>query len=520
MASINSVAAFKKWTGLAGWRKWQHLAIVFTDIVDHGELFQHYRDDWLRILASHRQRIHRLVRAKMGFFVKDLGDGSLLIFRDALSAVEFAIELEQNTGDQRIRIRVGIHLGRVMVCENGGSPNVHGLPVNLTERIMSWASKGGIALSDLVHDVWLETSQDRSLKWIDHRNLAFHNHDGTHNIWYLPPSVQRLQDQMNPLSTDFVRPILPIDYWPHLRWKCLDETDWRELAFKPLLVSRKKSIGWKFRQIHGHWAPLQFKREFETLRDEFWIKEHERKPSIRDEAKWHVESVNLANEEAILSVQLATYKDVLLCNNPLGFSTEVEWTGRKLELREALASVWDKANISTPFYPSASPAIVDLMVVTNDDPPKVIISQGNLSTRTPGLNMASVSGQIHGESDNNNRGLPDPVRAVIRHAHEKIGLPIQSSEIVWPGLFLHLKSGTVAFFGEVRSPLSYRQIATAFKKANQLGVDLQASQIGFVKLTVNHVTRWLNQNHCVPYCELGLALCLWRRGLVEIDGCV
>src|SRR5258708_38549728 len=69
----------------------------------------------------------------------------MVIFRTALDAFDFALALHEETGDQRVKVRAGIHVGSPHIFED----DLLGLMVNYTKRVESTDNNYGIRLSDV-----------------------------------------------------------------------------------------------------------------------------------------------------------------------------------------------------------------------------------------------------------------------------------------------------------------------------------------------------------------------------------
>ncbi len=97
--------------------------------------------------------------------IKIIGDSFMVIFRDALTALDFAWALERDTGDERIRIRAGIHVGGARIIED----DIYGTMVNYTKRVESVQNEGGITLSDFAKREITNAKAQR------HSWLSFHS---------------------------------------------------------------------------------------------------------------------------------------------------------------------------------------------------------------------------------------------------------------------------------------------------------------------------------------------------------
>jgi len=130
-------------------------AIVAADVVGYSRLMQLDEAGTLAALKARRKNILQPIVAKHnGRIVKLMGDGVLIEFASAVDAVECAVLLQEAMGaanadlpgDRRIRLRIGINLGDVMV---EGS-DLYGDGVNIAARIEALADPGSIFVSRTV----------------------------------------------------------------------------------------------------------------------------------------------------------------------------------------------------------------------------------------------------------------------------------------------------------------------------------------------------------------------------------
>ena len=130
-------------------------ALMFTDMVGFTMLSQ--RDEALAIQLLDEQRgiIRPLLAKHKGREVDTVGDAFLVEFASSLGAVRCAVEIqsalkklnEVRSDEQRILIRIGIHLGDVI---HRGA-DVAGDAVNVASRIEPLAPPGGICVTAQVH---------------------------------------------------------------------------------------------------------------------------------------------------------------------------------------------------------------------------------------------------------------------------------------------------------------------------------------------------------------------------------
>lgn len=132
-------------------------AIMMTDIVGYSGSMERDEQRTYRMLLEHNNIVRAAVVKFRGREVKTIGDAFFVVFRSAADAVDCAISIQRsfmefnaNKEDaDRIMIRVGIHLGEVMVTAN----DVFGDGVNIAARIEPLAEPGGICLSGEVYSV-------------------------------------------------------------------------------------------------------------------------------------------------------------------------------------------------------------------------------------------------------------------------------------------------------------------------------------------------------------------------------
>lgn len=85
-----------------------------------------------------------------GRLIKLMGDGLLMDFASVVSAVSFALEMQEDVAKMEtspIRFRIGINLGDVLV----DGDDIYGDGVNVAARLESLAEPGGICVSEAVY---------------------------------------------------------------------------------------------------------------------------------------------------------------------------------------------------------------------------------------------------------------------------------------------------------------------------------------------------------------------------------
>jgi len=122
-------------------------AIVFTDIVGFTKLTAKDETKAAELIKRQRALLTPIIQSHDGELLKEMGDGLLLSFHSATSAVECAIEIQEiaNTIDD-LNLRIGVHQGEVIIDGN----DIIGDDVNVAARIEPFSAPGGIAISNKV----------------------------------------------------------------------------------------------------------------------------------------------------------------------------------------------------------------------------------------------------------------------------------------------------------------------------------------------------------------------------------
>lgn len=131
-------------------------AVVITDVARFSILMKQDAATTLATLTSlRREIIDPLTRRFGGRLVKPLGDGEMLEFPDAVSAVSFVVKMQEAVAprsaaepeQRRLVYRVGVGLGDVFVLEG----DLLGEGVSIAYRLSGLADPGGACISDAVH---------------------------------------------------------------------------------------------------------------------------------------------------------------------------------------------------------------------------------------------------------------------------------------------------------------------------------------------------------------------------------
>ena len=136
----------------------RRLAAIFcADVAAYSRLMEADEEGTLAALKGHRRElIDPLITQHQGRIVKTTGDGMLIEFASVVDAVRCAVVVQQGMEDrnanipegQRIRFRVGINLGDIIIDEG----DIFGDGVNVAARLEALAKPGEICVSSAVRD--------------------------------------------------------------------------------------------------------------------------------------------------------------------------------------------------------------------------------------------------------------------------------------------------------------------------------------------------------------------------------
>ena len=124
--------------------------LMFTDIEDSTVLAQEMGDQlWSETIDDHDRFIVAAVEKHAGTVIKTLGDGALVAFGGARTALRCAGDLQAGFAERPFAVRIGIHAGDLVRTED----DVVGLTVNKAARIAAAAAGGQVVISAIVREL-------------------------------------------------------------------------------------------------------------------------------------------------------------------------------------------------------------------------------------------------------------------------------------------------------------------------------------------------------------------------------
>ena len=154
-------------------------AVLAADVAGYSRLMGADEEGTLARLNAHRREfLEPTIAEHNGRIVKRTGDGILIEFGSAVDATRCAIQTQRGMAqrnadvpaEQRIEIRIGIHVGDIIIEEG----DIFGDGVNIAARLEGIAEPGGICISDDTFrqvrgkiDAAFEDTGDQQLKNIE-----------------------------------------------------------------------------------------------------------------------------------------------------------------------------------------------------------------------------------------------------------------------------------------------------------------------------------------------------------------
>jgi adenylate cyclase len=133
-------------------------AILAADVAGYSRLMTGDERRTVESLDAARAIFRSEIEGRQGRVVDMAGDSVLAVFESAAEAVNAALAVQEQLAahlpavpdDQRMRFRIGVHLGDIIEKPDG---TVYGGGVNMAARLEALAEPGGIAVSDALYDV-------------------------------------------------------------------------------------------------------------------------------------------------------------------------------------------------------------------------------------------------------------------------------------------------------------------------------------------------------------------------------
>jgi class 3 adenylate cyclase len=134
------------------------VTIVFSDIEGSTMRAVELGDAaWIKVLDTHNTIVRRMIARHRGIEVKAQGDGFMLRFRSARSAIACMVDVQRALDAhaaaqplEAVRVRAGIHTGEVILGDDG---DIYGRHVIMAARVSTQAKGGEVLVSSLVREI-------------------------------------------------------------------------------------------------------------------------------------------------------------------------------------------------------------------------------------------------------------------------------------------------------------------------------------------------------------------------------
>lgn len=134
------------------------VTLVFSDIENSTTRAVELGDaQWIKVIETHNAIVRGMVARHGGTEVKAQGDGFMLRFRSARSAIACMIDVQRALAAhataqplEAVRVRTGIHTGEVILGDDG---DIYGRHVIMAARLSAQARGGEVLVSSLVRDI-------------------------------------------------------------------------------------------------------------------------------------------------------------------------------------------------------------------------------------------------------------------------------------------------------------------------------------------------------------------------------
>ncbi|MGH8675235.1 MAG: tetratricopeptide repeat protein [Burkholderiales bacterium] len=181
---MSAPASTRRREALESFQRKHHLGqltVVFTDIVASTDLKQMLGDLAAQALVkAHHDRVREiLAEFADAQEIETAGDSFLLVFANPADAVAFALRLQaslrsQSRGQAAVRDRIGIHVGKVLVEEDG----LFGVDVDTCSRVMAVGGADQVLLTRAAHEESKRILEGRTIPGVE--RIAWRAHGRYH----------------------------------------------------------------------------------------------------------------------------------------------------------------------------------------------------------------------------------------------------------------------------------------------------------------------------------------------------
>jgi len=182
------------------------VALMFTDIAGYSKMTQKNELSTHELLTEHQKLVRNCIAEHEGKEIRTVGDGFFIEFSSAVSALECAAQIQQRLHqlnhslptESRLRLRIGIHLGDVLVSGD----ETYGNEVSVAARIQSLAPEGGICTSE---SVYTQIKDKVSYKFQRMGSFTMKNINGKSTLYQIELPWEKSRTQEKPDAKKAIR---------------------------------------------------------------------------------------------------------------------------------------------------------------------------------------------------------------------------------------------------------------------------------------------------------------------------
>jgi len=171
-------------------------AILAADVVGYSRLMAADERGTVADLDAARSVFKACIESTQGRVIDMAGDSVLAVFDTATGAVNAALAVQREletratpvSEDRRMRFRIGVHLGDVIVKADG---TIYGDGVNIAARLESLAAPEGIAVSDSIR---VAVKGKVGVRFVDQGEQQVKNIADPVRIFWLLPEIGQAQN--------------------------------------------------------------------------------------------------------------------------------------------------------------------------------------------------------------------------------------------------------------------------------------------------------------------------------------
>lgn len=193
---------------------------LFTDLVGSTDLKRRIGDvQGARAIRNHNEIFRKCLNRYGGIEQDHAGDGFFAIFDVPSAAVDCALAFQQGMADlkhERLRSRVGVHMGQVTMIASGTNPELIGFSIDTAARLMGLALGDQILLTqgafDSVRQFITDAPDGSPVEWLAHGDYRLKGVEGAMPVFEVgirglsplrpPPDSEKARRDVAPEDAD------------------------------------------------------------------------------------------------------------------------------------------------------------------------------------------------------------------------------------------------------------------------------------------------------------------------------